>query len=310
MLSLHPLTAGSFLALAVSAMPNPHPSITARGPISRASTGSGATVTNFDRGNFSVPASALAAESSAYDSWTSEFFKTASPSKLSAVAAYDAQESALYASWSAEEYRTLAPSESSLIAAEYANWTVTAGLAVPATSTSSSIDTAAAAAATWKPLAQSLDPSWGGITCQTQSGVRGATTVNTSACAVAASNACRKLNESRTGAYFWDQWVWSGGGPGSENLEQNMGCCTAYWLPKSLVQDPGVSNPLVPPVEQCMQDFYAAMVETCIGPYNAASVNVAVLPDGKGSTGQQVDSGRVSYLLAPSVWPCDYGCSD
>ena len=308
MLSLHLLTAGSFFALGVSATPNPQPAIIARDPISRASTGPGATVTNFDWGNYSVPASVLAAESSAYDSWTSELYETASPAELSAMAAYEAQESAQYASWTAEEYRTLTPSESSLLAAEYANWTATVGLAAP---TASSIDTAAAAAATWKPLAQSADPSWDGITCQTQSGVPGATSVNTSACAEAASNACRKLNKSRTRAYYWDQWVWSGGGPGSENLEQNMGCCTAYWLPASLViDDPSVSNPAVPPMEQCVQDIYAAMVETCIGPYNAASVNVAVLPDGKSTTGQQVDSGRVSYLLAPSVWPCDYGCSD
>ena len=77
-----------------------------------------------------------------------------------------------------------------------------------------------------------------------------------------------------------------------------------------MVRDPGTVNTMVPDEDRCASDVFTRMFDVCGGRTNAASVNVAVLPDGKGSTGQQVDAGQVSYLLAPKPWPCDYGCSN
>lgn len=311
---------------------------------------SGGSTYYSDWSNYSIPASILSQESAEYYSYTKEFYSTVSPSELSAIEAYNAEESALYASWATASYETLSPSQSAELEAEYNSWASaaeqslspsqsaaleaeynswTAQLAassVPPTPARKPVNTvpdpaianANVAAATLGPLPETDSPSVHGITCVNQSNdvisaVKGAKSINVTACAVAAQNACRKLNQSKTGAYFWDQWVWSGGrNPGESNNDDTLGCGMAYWLPKSLVHDPGVPFTTVPDQQTCEQNVYSMMVKTCAAKSNAASINVAVLPNGqKGNTGQQVDSGQVSYLLAPNVYPCGgYGCSD
>ena len=82
-----------------------------------------------------------------------------------------------------------------------------------------------------------------------------------------------------------------------------------YWLPKV-----GTGTAAIPSKQECQANIFDMMRRTCIpvdgsaGKWNAASVNVKVVPSAEGN-GQQVDSGRISYLMAGSPYPCGgQGC--
>lgn len=307
-----------FLGTQVSALPQAQPATTARPVASNTISADFADITAFtslpssiyaaltsEWATYSIPSAVLASESAAYASYTAEFFRTASPSELSAIAAYDRSQSAAYASWTAEADQPLSPSESSVLEAEYASWTANY---VSATSSASAanprnsaaeIENGAVAAATMAPMAHSNDPAADAITCVSQTGVKGAGSVNITACAATISRTCSSLQDSKEGRYFWDEWAWVYG----------SGCATGYWMPEALK-----NSTAVPTAIECETDILRQMEDLCVGPNsdgesNAASVNVAVLPDGKGSTGQQVALDRVSFLLASKPWPCDYGCT-
>ncbi|KAL8822466.1 MAG: hypothetical protein Q9191_006797, partial [Dirinaria sp. TL-2023a] len=197
-----------------------------------------------------------------------------------------AAQDAAYASHQSLASAALGPADSAKVASEFARWTASQAAAA-----------AASATPMMKPLQVVNDNAADAITCVSKSSDHGES-FNTQDCTAAIQTACRKLSQSKTGAYFWDQWVWSSNGD----------CSMAYWLPESVRNTSGV-----PSQRQCADDVFGVMNTGCgskNGGKSAASVNVAKLPDGKGSVGQLVDPGKVGYLMAASPWRCDYGCSD
>lgn len=197
-----------------------------------------------------------------------------------------AAQDAAYASHQSLASAPLAPADSAKVASEFARWTASQAAAA-----------AASATPTMKPLQVVNDNAADAITCVSKNSDHGES-FNGQDCAAAIQTACRKLSESKTGAYYWDQWVWS----------YNGDCSMGYWLPESARNTTGV-----PSQRQCADDVFGVMNTGCgskNGGKSAASVNVAKLPDGKGSVGQLVDPGKVGYLMAASPWRCDYGCSN
>jgi hypothetical protein len=306
------------LAFQVSAIPNPHPALTARALPSSASSPPAAAVTNFNASiptsilaalssagaanlvDYSVPPAVLASESQQYAAWTSAFYKTASPSELAAIAAYNSQADAALASWTSAAYAPLSPSDSALLAAEYASWTAAFG------PTASAKVAAPAAAPTMPPMAKTDSATTNGITCLRQQGLPKPWTVNPTDCAAAVANTCRELQESKTGQSYWDAWVWS----------YASSCAVGYWFPKSLVNATTAPDgtDVVPSAAECANQVFGQMERLCVAEgdwmRNAASVNLAQLPDVKRDfSGRQVDAGRVSYLFAPRPWPCVSHCA-
>lgn len=193
-------------------------------------------------------------------------------------AAYEAQQSLASA--------PLAASDSAKLASEFARWTAVQAAAA-----------AASATPTMAPLKVVNENAANGITCVSKSSDHGES-FNSADCAAAIQTACRKVSESKTGAYYWDQWVWSWNGD----------CSMAYWMPES-----ARNTTAVPSVQQCSTDVFGAMNTGCgtqNGGKSAASVNVAELPDGKGSVGSLVDPAKMGYLMAANPWRCDSGCSE
>lgn len=274
-----------------------------------------------DWGNYSTPSpEQLASESKAFAQFTSDFYKSASPSELSAIAAANAEASAIDAGAGLfnDQGPTLSPSQSAALANLYNDWTATAaqgasatGKGASATSNSAASQTPSPANAFAAPLPLANTPGADSILCVKQTGLDGGTdTVNTTACATAIQNACRKLDQSKTGDYLFDEWIWSGGSEADNGLSNTLGCSVGYWLPKSVVnRDKSTPNPLVPSRQECETSIYNVMVSQCLQSTNAAAINVAQLPDpkNKDNSGQQVDAGKVSYLLAPQPWPCNEG---
>jgi len=257
--------------------------------------------------DYSVPPAALASESRQYAAWTSNFYKTASPSELAAIAAYNSQANAAMASWTAAAYAPLSPSESTVLAVEYASWTKAFGaLATGSSQPGASASRARVAAATMAPLARTDSATTNGITCQRQQGLPKPWSVNTTECAAAVAKTCRELQESKTGQSYWDAWVWT----------YAKSCAVGYWFPKSLVNATTAADgsELVPSAAECANQVFGQMERLCVTNddymHNAASVNLKQLPDTKGEfSGQQVDGGRVSFLFAPRPWPCVSRCA-
>ena len=226
-----------------------------------------------------ITARQAASSSSSSDSF--DDLPNVSPAEESQLAAQDAAYSAAQSLASAP----LAASDSAKLAAEFARWTASQAAAA-----------AAAATPAMAPLKVVNEDAVDGITCVSKASDHGES-FNSQDCAGTIQQACRKLNESRTGRYIYDEWVSS----------YNGDCAMSYWMPASVVN---TSN--VPSVRQCADDIFGPMVTGCgsqNGGKSAASINVAELPDGKGSTGRQADPGRISYLMAASPWRCDHGCS-
>ena len=76
-----------------------------------------------------------------------------------------------------------------------------------------------------------------------------------------------------------------------------------YWYPKGLGLQ-GVYNQT-----KCEQTFRTLWTDCVVdgdGKHNAASMNVEVLPDGD-ENGQQVDAGKISWIMAPNPWPGKWG---
>ena len=275
-----------------------------------------------------------ASESAAYASLTKEFYATAQPSDLAALSSYYRAESDAFAAWTSDLYETLDASEYAAQTSAYAEYTkieavyatytgtgvpfisgisngtaadATAG-ALPAQVTSNGVvrdNSAAAASTTAPPVAQQSfgplprsqsAPAAYGLTCLDSTGSQLDNHAVTFAdCVATEASICDSLNDAA--ALVTDQWVWSTAGGG---------CAMGYWLPKV-----GTGTAAIPSKEMCQANIYDMMRRTCIpadgaqggGKWNAASVNVAVVPSAQGN-GQQVDSGRISYLLAGSPYPC------
>ncbi|KAL8786249.1 MAG: hypothetical protein Q9195_008305 [Heterodermia aff. obscurata] len=274
----------------------------------------------------SMDSAALASESAAYASATKQFYATAKPSDLAALSSYYRAESSAYAAWTSDLYQTLDASESAALASEYALFTkeeavyatytgtgtpfisgiTNATEAVDAQVTSNGVvrdNSAGAATSTAPPVAQQSfgplarsqsAPAAYGLTCLDSSGSQlDNHTVKFTDCAGTETSICDSLNDPAN--LLTDQWVWSNSG-GS--------CAMGYWLPKV-----GTGTAAIPSKEECQLNIFDMMRRTCIamdgsaGKWNAASVNVAVVPSAN-SNGQQVDSGRISYLMAGSPYPC------
>ena len=268
----------------------------------------------------------LASESAAYASATKKFYATAKPSQLAAISSYERAESSAYAAWTSDLYQTLDSSEYAAMTSEYAQWSreesvwaTYTGTGTPfisgITNATAAADgqvtsigvvrdgSTAAASSTAPPVAQQ---SFGPLTrSQSTPAAYGLTCLDSTAsqldnhavkfadCAATETAICDSLNNPAN--LLTDQWVWSAAG-GS--------CAMGYWLPKI-----GTGTAAIPSKEACQANIFDMMRRTCIpadgqdGKWNAASVNVAVVPSGN-SNGQQVDSGRISYMLAGSPYPC------
>ena len=76
-----------------------------------------------------------------------------------------------------------------------------------------------------------------------------------------------------------------------------------YWMPWGIV-----GTDKVPTTDECQQTIYTAITNTCFpnddSTFNTASVNLKVLPT-ETQTGEQVDSGSLSYMIAPHPPDCD-----
>ena len=111
--------------------------------------------------------------------------------------------------------------------------------------------------------------------------------INTKNCGITAVDICSKIRSKYSPR---GKWVWStAGGPG---------CAMAYWLPAYNGSAPA------PLKERCEQGIYNTMVDLCVtepdgylGVSDIAAVNLVHLP-GSSGTGQQVNAGYPSYLLA------------
>lgn len=290
--------------LPISCLPNPAPAAT---------PGSDAF------GNYSystIPASVLAAESAAYASYTKQFYATVAQTELAAISSYNAMQSSLYAAWTASGIQTLAASESAALASEYAAWTRSAavyatytGTGDPFASPTSTVPTtsayvvpAAAAVAptgtSWPALPEVKAPAAYGVQCQNVPAPSNAIfTVEN--CAVTIKYVCEHVqmsNDRYSRQSFQDRWVWDPHG--------GSGCAMGYWMPKAVF-----GTDKVPTMDECQQTIYGAMTSTCFPTYdsifNTASVNLQVLPT-RNHTGQQVDPGSMSYMIAPVPPDCDH----
>ena len=271
----------------------------------------------------------LASESAAFASMTKQFYATAKPSQLAAISSYYRAESSAYAAWTSDLYQTLDSSEYAAMTSEYAQWTreeavyatytgtgtpfisgitnaTAAADALPAQVTSNGVvrdNSAAAASSTAPPVAQQSfgpltrsqsAPAAYGLTCLDSTASQlDNHTVEFADCTATEASICDSLNDPAN--LLTDQWVWSNSG-GS--------CAMGYWLPKV-----GTGTAAIPSKDECQANIFDMMRRTCIpadgqdGKWNAASVNVAVVPSGD-SNGQQVNMGRISYLMAGSPYPC------
>ena len=269
-----------------------------------------------------IPSSVLAAESSEYASYTSHFYATAAPSVLASISKYNALESSLYSNWTAAGTETLGSSESAALASEYAriasieavyatytgNGDPYVGLNALAGQTSSPVLTtsayvvpaeaaAAPSSTNWPALPQVKAPAAYGVQCQT---VPAPGNVNfvLEYCAETITAICQHIawsNDKNSNQYFFDRWVWSNKG--------GLGCAMGYWMPSNIL-----GTPKVPTAAECQQTIYGAMTNTCFpnddSLFNTASVNLAVLPTDS-DTGVAVDSGSLSYMIAPHPPDCD-----
>ena len=270
----------------------------------------------------------LASESAAYASLTKEFYATAKSSDLAALSSYYRAENSAYAAWTSDLYETLDSSEYAALTSAYAQWTKEEAVyatytgtgtpfisgitnatgavgALPAEVTSDGVvrdNGAAAASSTAAPAAQQSfaaltrsqsKPAAYGVTClDSSSSQLDNHDVNYNDCTETQLAICDNLNDPAS--LLTDQWVWSNAG-GS--------CAMGYWLPKV-----GTGTAAIPSRLQCQANIFDMMRRTCItqgggGKWNAASVNLAVVPSGD-SNGQAVDSKRISYLMAGSPYPC------
>lgn len=172
----------------------------------------------------------------------------------------------------------LSPSQSALLSAEYASWTA--------------VNAAASEAA--RPLEVSDTPAARGITCQNQQ-LNTNTKYQSAVCPQAIAEACGHLymQKSTTMPGYQDKWLWMTG--------HGYGCTAGYWYPKGLQMKYNQT--------ECVKTFNAIQAKCpdgSGGKFNAGSMNVAVLPDGE-STGQAVDSGKISWILTPDPSPGLYG---
>lgn len=275
---------------------------------------SASIVSDFEPIYTTLPASVISAEEARYESATKQFYATAAPTLLAAISAWDAEQASIYADWTADATGTLAPSQSAALASEYAEftkaeavWATYNGTGDPFGTTSSTPTTSAyvvpAAAAvaptgtSWPALPQVKAPAAYGVQCQTVP-APGDTLFVLENCAATIKGVCNHIqmsNDQTSNQYFHDRWYW--------NRDGGLGCAMGYWFPHELV---GTSK--VPTQEVCEQTIYGAMTNTCFpdvdGTFNTASVNLKVLPT-ESETGQQVDSGSLSYIIAAHPPDCD-----
>ena len=282
----------------------------------------------------SIGPAQLASESAAYESWTQKFYATAHPTVIAAISSYNKAESSAYAAWTSDLYETIGTSEYKALTSEYAQWTkeqavyaTYTGTGIPPGITASPIrntnssqagiaanavvpanpDVAPAAVAptvvaspaaakeTFVGLHRTQsEPAAYAVTCtDSSSSVEGDREVNYAACFTVVDDICNVLTNDNL---VTEQWVWG---------DRGEGCAMGYWIP---VLGEG-KHALMPTPEECAVKIFGQMRNVCIPVnggielFNAATVNIVVPPSAE-SAGQQVDSGKTSYLLAKTPYPC------
>lgn len=263
----------------------------------------------------------LALESKRYASATAEFYATAKTSDIARLVSDRKAASAELAAWTSELYRTPNPEEAASLSADWrqytseaAVWETYTGTDSPFTRSNASatatlpaqITTSGAASTTgagasqgaFPPLQRSQStPAADAFTCLDSSASEMSDhTLQFSDCDATIQAICDNLTGDVANRVA-GQWTWSAKGGK---------CAMGYWLP--------AIGDAVPSATACQANIFDRMRRTCIpvnsqgGRWNAASVNIAVVPDAANS-GQQVDATKPSFLMAGSPYPCgSAGC--
>ena len=282
----------------------------------------------------------LAADSAAWFSYTKELYSTIEPTALAALSSYRRAESSAFAAWTSELYEPIGTSEFNALTSEWAQWTkeesiyaTYTGTGIPpgislspenGTNSSEAVITSngvvrdnpaatttqgapAVAQQTFGPLARTQStPGAYSLTCLDSSASELSNhAINFSACSQVATDICNHLSDPSK--VITEQWVWN------SNTNNNGACAMGYWVP--LIGDAKVPA-AIPSTRECRLNIFDKMARTCIplsdgqtGKWNAASVNIAQVPTADNS-GQQVDAGKVSFMLAGSPYPCgSKGCA-
>lgn len=266
--------------------------------------------------DYTVGSAELVSQSKAYASATAAFYATAKPSDIKALSAARKEQSEEWAAWTSELYRTPGASELAALSSDYRQYTSelkvwetytgtgdpfnssatgtpfnsSATGSVPAQITASASATGAAANEPFRPLQRSqIAPAAYALTCLDSSASEMSEhTLQFSDCTQTIQAICDYMTGDVANR---NQWVWSAKGGK---------CAMGYWLP---------AGSAIPSSTECQANIFDRMRRTCIpvnsqgGRWNAASVNVAVVPSGD-SSGQQVDAGKASFLMAGSPYPC------
>ncbi|KAG7004558.1 hypothetical protein G7Y79_00024g055080 [Physcia stellaris] len=268
-----------------------------------------------------------------YASATAAFYATAKASDIARLASQRKEASAELAAWTSDLYRTPTPEEASSLSAEWRQYTSQAGVLETYTGTGSPFPFIASNA-TGSPFIAS-DATAGGTTATVPAQAAASTTGAASAAfsqgafpplqrsqSAPAADALTCLDSSASDMsdhtlQFDDctatiqaicdnltgdvanrvagQWTWSAKGGK---------CAMGYWLP--------AIGDAVPSATACQANIFDRMRRTCVSGtgqgarWNAASVNIAVVPDAQNS-GQQVDATKLSFLMAGSPYPCGSG---
>ena len=272
--------------------------------------------------DYTVPASIAAADSAlyasetaAYASYTSHFFATARPSDLARLSSERAAESSAYEDFTSLLYntdsQTLAPSETKALSSAYAQLTSEEAVSATYTGTddpfattlstasvggvggSPSPVTAAAptAGANWPALTRVQSPAVYGAQCQQY--YSPGKNYDTAQCDTTIPQICDLLAQSNNGTGGANRWIYT--------YNSDKSCILGFWMPKEAA---GTDN--VPSVTDCRTRIYEPMVNLCIAvegnggvvsSNNAAFVNVDQVP-GNGKPGTQVKMGSLSYMMA------------
>ena len=277
-----------------------------------------------------IGASDLAADSAAWGSYTKELFATMGTSARAEWNSERAAESSALAAWTSELYEPIGSAEYRSLTSEWAQWSaedaiyatytgtgIPPGISLDPTSSNGVVrdNTAgtttqggpAVAQQTFGPLSRTQStPGAYSLTClDSNSSDLSNHAITFSACSQVMMDICNHLTDPSK--MITEQWVWN------SNSNNHGACAMGYWVP--LIGDAKMPA-AVPSAEECRMHIFDKMARTCIpvsdgqnGQWNAASVNIAQVPTADNS-GQQVDAGKVSFMLAGSPYPCgSKGCA-
>lgn len=282
----------------------------------------------------------LASDSAAWFSYTKELYATIDSTALAALQSYRSAEASAFAAWTSELYETIGSAEYKSLTAEWAQWSaedaiyatytetgIPPGITLDPVDRADSSQTAidsngvvrdntagtttqagpAVAQQTFGPLSRTQStPGAYSLTClDSNSSDLSNHAIAFSSCSQVMIDICNHLTDPSK--IITEQWVWN------SNSNSHGTCAMGYWVP--LIGEAKMPA-AIPSAEECRMNIFDKMARTCVpvsdgqnGQWNAASVNIAQVP-GADNSGQQVDAGKISFMLAGSPYPCgSKGCA-